>query len=444
MSEPETQTQRSVPFKEAFRFWVKLGLISFGGPAGQIAIMHTELVDRKQWISESRFLHALNYCMILPGPEAQQLAIYVGWLLHKTIGGVVAGAFFVIPSIFVLWGLSLVYAVYGNVPVIASLFYGLKGAVMAIVAAAVLRIARRALKNEVLWAIAGIAFVAIFFLKVPFPLLITSAGLTGLIGGRLWPRKFAVSMAHQSKTVKTDSSVIDDHMLAAPHTKPSIARSAKVLVVCLLLWWTPVVLAGLWQGWNHTIVRESVFFSKAAMVTFGGAYAVLPYVSQQAVDKFHWLQPTQMMDGLGLAETTPGPLIMVVQFVGFMGGWNQPGGLPPLIAATLGALLSTWTTFLPCFLWIFLGAPYIEQTRDSVRLSSALSTITAAVVGVVLNLGVWFAIHSLFPAGGHVDWTLLLLSVSAFVVMVRWKWDIIPIVLACAVAGLLLKTFLVP
>lgn len=428
-----------VSLSEAFRFWLKLGFISFGGPTGQIAIMHSELVEKRRWISESRFLHALNYCMLLPGPEAQQLAIYIGWLLHRTVGGILAGAFFVLPSIFFLWGLSYIYVAYGKLPWISSLFYGLKGAVIAIVAVAVLRIGRRALKNEALWLIAALAFISIFFLKAPFPFIIFAAGLLGFAGGKLWPDKFSISMAHGSEA---NQSVIDDHTVAAAHTKPSLSRTIKISVIGLILWLLPVLAAGFWKGWDHTLVHEGIFFSKAAMVTFGGAYAVLPYVSQQAVEKFHWLQPGQMMDGLALAESTPGPLIMVVQFVGFMGGWNQPGGLFPLVAATLGALITTWTTFMPCFLWIFLGAPYIEQTRSNVQLTSMLSAITAAVVGVVLNLVVWFAIHSIFPAKGQMDWLLLSLSIAAFVGMVRWKWDIIPVVLGSALLGLLIQTFL--
>src|SRR2546423_6678791 len=323
-------------FGEAFRFWVKLGFISFGGPTGQIAIMQTELVERKRWISQSRFLHALNYCMLLPGPEAQQLAIYIGWLLHKTAGGVVAGALFVIPSMLVLWTLSFIYAAYGNVPWVAAFFYGLKPVVVAIVAAAVIRIGRKALNNGVMWAIAVLAFVAIFFFGAPFPAIIIGAGLIGLIGGRIWPAKFDVIATHQTEgKTNSEQSVIDDAHAPPEHTRPSLARAIRVTITWLLIWWTPVLLAAVLMGTGHTVFREGIFFSKAAVVTFGGAYAVLPYVAQRAVEHFHWLRPGQMMDGLGLAETTPGPLIMVLQFVGFMGGWNQPGNLPPLLAATL-------------------------------------------------------------------------------------------------------------
>jgi len=426
-------------FTEAFRFWVKLGLISFGGPTGQIAIMQTELVDKKKWISQSRFLHALNYCMLLPGPEAQQLATYIGWLLHKTLGGIVAGAFFVIPSIFILWTLSFVYAAYGNLTWVAAIFYGLKPAVMAIVAVAVIRIGRKALKNAVMWGIAALAFVAIFFFKVPFPAIILIAGLIGLLGGHLWKDKFYIIKGHKESA---DNSVLDDETESPPHTKPSWSRAFKVTVIWLALWIAPTLCIGLWRGWNHTLFQEGLFFSKAAVVTFGGAYAVLPYVAQQALFHYGWLKSGQMMDGLGLAETTPGPLIMVVQFVGFMGGWNHPQGMSPLAAATIGELLTTWVTFTPCFLWIFLGGPYIERLRGNIRLSTALSAITAAVVGVVLNLAVWFAMNALFPTGHGLDWVALAISVVAFVGMWKWKWDVIPVVVGSGLAGLAYKMLL--
>ncbi len=427
---------KPVNFWEAFRFWAKLGFISFGGPTGQIAIMHSELVEKKRWISESRFLHALNYCMLLPGPEAQQLAIYVGWLLHRTIGGIVAGAFFVIPSIFILWMLSYIYVEYGKIFWVSSIFYGLKGAVTAIVSAAVIRIGRRALKNEVMWLIAAAAFVAIFFFKAPFPFIILAAAIIGFVGGKLLPKKFHVILADREKI--TEQTVIDDSSDVAEHTKPSLIRAIKILAVCLTLWWTPVLLLGLWAGWDHTVTREGIFFSKAAMVTFGGAYAVLPYVAQQA-EKYQWIQPAQMIDGLGLAETTPGPLIMVVLFVGFLGAWNQPGHLARMLAASLGALVTVWTTFVPCFLWIFLGAPYIEQLRGNASLSASLSAVTAAVVGVVLSLALWFALHAMIPNTETIDWFLVTLSTACFVVMIRWKVGIIPVVLISAVLGLLYK-----
>ena len=419
-------------FAEAFRFWVKLGFISFGGPTGQIAIMQTELVERKRWISQSRFLHALNYCMLLPGPEATQLAIYVGWLLHKTAGGVVAGAFFVIPSIFVLWTLSFIYAAYGSVPWIAAIFYGLKPVVVAIVVAALIRIGRKALKNEVLWTIAIFAFIAIYFFRTPFPAIIIGAGLIGFAGGKIWPTKFDVISSHKNG----ESSVIDDEHAPPEHTRPSISRAIRVTIIWLLIWWTPVLLAAAFLGANHTIFREGIFFSKAAVVTFGGAYAVLPYVAQRAVDFFHWLKPGQMMDGLGLAETTPGPLIMVVQFVGFMGGWSQPGNLPPLFAATLGALITTWVTFTPCFLWVFLGGPHIEQLRDNRKIAMTLSAVTAAVVGVILNLAVWFALHVLHPEHGF-DWLAIGIGLAALIALIRWKVSVIAVVIAGGLIGLI-------
>jgi chromate transporter len=427
-------TEGHPSFAEAFRFWLKLGFISFGGPAGQIAIMQTELVDRKKWISQSRFLHALNYCMLLPGPEAQQLAIYIGWLLHKTWGGIAAGAFFVIPSIFVLWGLSYVYAAFGNIPWIAAIFYGLKPAVTAIVVAAVIRIGRKALRSEMMWVLAALAFIAIYFFKVRFPVVVISAGLIGLIAGRFWPSKFQFEGDHGTKA--KDVSVLGDDDLYAEHTKPSWSRAVKVTIVCLVLWLAPTIVAGLIRGWHSTLFNEGLFFSKAAVVTFGGAYAVLPYVAQEAMFHYGWLHPGQMMDGLGLAETTPGPLIMVVQFVGFVAAWQHPEGLSPVLAATLGALITTWATFTPCFLWVFLGGPHIEQLRGNKKLTSALSTITAAIVGVVLNLAVWFALHVFFPQPGKVDWFALGLSLVALFGILRWRWSVIAVVVGAGVLGL--------
>jgi len=429
----ETDRRAAPSFTEAFKFWLKLGFISFGGPTGQIAIMQTELVEKKKWISQSRFLHALNFCMLLPGPEAQQLAIYVGWLLHKTWGGIVAGAFFVIPSIFILWTLSFIYAAYGNVPWIAAIFYGLKPAVTAIVLTAVIRIGRKALKNEVMWALAALAFIAIYFFKVPFPAIVLGAGIVGFLGGLLWKSKFdSESKEHSGSTL----SVIGDEEESPPHAQPNLARAFRVSVLWLALWLTPTLIVGAVRGWESTLFKESLFFSKAAVVTFGGAYAVLPYVAQQALSHYGWLKPGQMMDGLGLAETTPGPLIMVVQFVGFMGAWQHPEGLPPLVAATIGALLTTWATFTPCFLWIFLGGPYIEQLRGNPRLTTALSAITAAIVGVVLNLAVWFGLRVFFPTSGTVDWFAILLCAVAFVAMLRYKIDIIPVIIGSAIVGL--------
>jgi chromate transporter len=354
--------------------------------------------------------------------------------LHKTWGGIVAGAFFVIPSVFVLWGLSYIYAAFGNIPWIAAVFYGLKPAVTAIVLAAVVRIGRKALRNEIMWSIAALAFIGIYFCKVPFPFIVVSAGIIGLLGGRFWPAKFSVAAGHGSKAEEV--SVLHDEQESAEHTRPSWSRAVKVIVVCLVLWLTPTIIAGLTRGWDSTLFKEGVFFSKAAVVTFGGAYAVLPYVAQEAMNHYGWLHPGQMMDGLGLAETTPGPLIMVVQFVGFVGAWQHPEGLPPVVAATLGALITTWATFTPCFLWIFLGGPHIEQLRGNKKLTSALSTITAAIVGVILNLAVWFALHVFFPQPGKVDYFALGLSAIALGGMLRWKWSVIAVVVVSGGLGL--------
>ncbi len=433
----ETTTPAGTPpaFREALRFWLKLGFISFGGPTGQIAIMHEEVVERRKWIGESHFLHALNYCMLLPGPEAQQLAIYIGWLLHGTLGGIAAGALFVLPSVFILWTLSYVYVAYGSVGWVASIFYGLKPAVIAIVAHAVWRIGRRTLKTPLMWCISAASFVAIFFLQAPFPLIIVSAGIFGLVlQGTRWKR--AVLSAGSGHSARASRAPQDDEPILPPRPRPTPLRAFKVLAVCLLLWGTPILAAGITLGWHHSVTTEGVFFSKAAMVTFGGAYAVLPYVAQQTVERYEWLSTPQMLDGLGLAETTPGPLIMVVQFVGFLGGWNQPGSLPPLYAATLGALLTTWVTFVPCFLWIFLGAPYVETMRKSERLTAALNAISAAVVGVVLNLAVWFAGSVLAPAPGQVDVFAALVSIASFAVLTLTRFGVVTVIACAGLAGL--------
>ena len=422
-------------FAEAFRFWLKLGFISFGGPTGQIAIMQSELVDKKKWISQSRFLHALNFCMLLPGPEAQQLAIYIGWLLHKTRGGIIAGALFVIPSIFVLWILSFIYAAFGKLPWIAAIFYGLKPAVTAIVLTAVINIGRKALKNAAMWSLAALAFVSIYFFKAPFPAIVLSAGLIGFAGGIFWKSKFKILSKQDGES---EQAVISDEQESPAHTRPSPARALQVAAIWIALWLTPTLLVGALRGWDSALFKEGLFFSKAAVVTFGGAYAVLPYVAQQALH-YGWLKPGQMMDGLGLAETTPGPLIMVLQFVGFMGAWQHPEGLSPIVAATMGALLTTWATFTPCFLWIFLGGPHIEQLRGNTRLTSALTAITAAIVGVVLNLAVWFGLHVFFPTGQGIDWFAAALCVVAFVALLRYKVDIIPVVIGAGLFGLTYK-----
>ena len=440
---PEDRQHRlaAPSFREALRFWIKFGFVSFGGPTAQIALLHGELVEKKKWISESRFFHALNFCMLLPGPEAHQLAIYIGWLLHKVRGGVAAGALFVLPAAVFLWGLTWVYAAYGQIAWVAAIFFGIKAAVMAIVAEAVMRIGSKALKNEVMWTLAALAFVAIYFFKVPFPVVVVTAGLVGLIGGNLWKEKFLV-FGQQRSGQKADQSVLGDDVESPAHTKPSWGGAIKTCAIWLTLWWLPVVLLGVWHGWNGTLFREGLFFSKAAVVTLGGAYAVLQYVAQNAVEHFHWLQPGQMMDGLGLAETKPGPLIMVLQFVGFMGGWNVPGNLPPLTAATLGAFISTWTTFVPCFLYVFLGGPHIEQLRGNVYLTTALSAITAAVVGVVMNLAVWFGMHVLVPANQSFNWFAAIVGSIAFIGLWRWKWNVLHVVLASGLLGLIYKFLL--
>ena len=446
----------AVSFSDAFRFWLKLGFINFGGPTGQIAIMHQELVERRRWISNDRFLHALSYCMLLPGPEAQQLAIYVGWLLHRTIGGLAAGIFFVLPAYFVLLALSWLYAVHGKIAWVAAIFFGLRAAVIAIVAAAVIRIGRTALRNRLMLGIAAVAFVAMFFFKVSFPVVIIAAGALGLIGARLWPKTFLAAHPHEALPAQ-DQAVIRDDMPPAEHTRPTLRRTAAVLVVGLLAWWGPLLAVATWRGWHDVLAQEGVFFSKAAMVTFGGAYAVLAYIAQAAVQQFRWLAPGEMLDGLGLAESTPGPLILVTQFVGFMGAFRNPGGLDPVVAGVLGATVTVWATFAPCFLWIFLGAPFIERQRGNVFLGAALSAITAAVVGVILNLAVSFGLQTLFrtvtevtalgivvpvPRLTTVDPIALLLAAVAFVGMWRFRWGIVPVVGGSAAAGLVLRFLL--
>ena len=421
MSNPVTGTPT---FGEAVRFWTKLGFISFGGPAAQIAIMHTELVEKRRWISESKFLHALNFCMLLPGPEAQQLATYIGWLLHGTKGGIAAGALFVLPSMLILWLLSYAYIAYGHVPALAAFFHGLQPAVLALVLLAVLRIGSKVLKNTPMRAIAAMAFVAIFFFKVNFALIVGVAGLIGFLGGKYSPKQFLVLKGHGD-----DGGSVDD-------TAPvRMSRTLRVLATCLALWWLPLIAVGLALGWKSVWFQQGLFFSKAALVTFGGAYAVLPFVAQKAVEQYGWLTMPQMMSGLALAETTPGPLIMVLQFVGFVGAWQNPGTMSPLAAATLGALVTTWATFLPCFLFILVGAPYVERLRNVKLMTSALSAITAAVVGVVLNLAVWFGLHALRPEPGAFNVYAAVVAVICFVGMKQFKWNVIPTILLSGVAG---------
>jgi chromate transporter len=421
-------------FREAFRFWLKLGFISFGGPTGQIAIMHQELVEKRKWISNTRFLQGLNYCMLLPGPEAKQLAIYIGWLLHKIPGGVVAGVFFVLPSIFILFGLSLVYAVYGNIPWIAGIFSGLKPAVLAIVGAAVIKIAQKALKNGLLVGLAALSFVAIFFFEAPFPLIILSAGLLGLLGGTYFPKKFDV--IKEKDGISEDAYVQYCELDQACHTDPSWKRNVSLLVVFLLLWIVPVSTLIFFHS-QSVFITEALFFTKAAFLTFGGAYAVLAYIAQAGVEQYGWLTGPQMIDGLGLAETTPGPLIMVVQFIGFMAGWNNPGSWSPALAGLIGSLTATYFTFLPSFLFILLGGPYLEKFRENKKLTAALSAITAAVVGVVLNLAVWFGMQILLPAPGRINVFGLVLGLASFAALQWGKIGMIPLILAAGAAGLL-------
>lgn len=417
--------ERRIAFAEAFRFWVKLGFISFGGPAGQIAIMHRELVERRQWVSEARFLHALNYCMLLPGPEAQQLAIYIGWLLHRVPGGLVAGAFFVLPSIFILLALSYVYAAYGNVAAVAGVLAGCKPVVVAIVVEAVLKIGKRALKRREHYVIAAAAFVGIYFLHIPFPLIVLTAGVCGLALARFWP----------NDSGKAEAAVADD---APAHTLPLRARVWKTLAIGVALWAIPFVALIAWRGWASLHAQEYRFFTQAALVTFGGAYSVLAYVTQAAVANYGWLTQAQAVDGLALAETTPGPLIMVLQFVGFMAAWNHPQGLSPAFSGVIGALVTTYATFLPSFLFIFLGAPYIESLRGNRQLTSALSGITAAVVGVVLNLALVFGVAVIWPRGwaSETDWFAAALSGAAFYALYRLKADVLWVVIGGGLLGL--------
>jgi chromate transporter len=440
-----------ISFAEAFRVWLRVALLSFGGPAGQIAVMHRILVEEKNWISESRFLHALNYCMLLPGPEAQQLAIYIGWLLHRTIGGVVAGVLFVVPGVVAIMSLSYVYAAYGNVGFVEALFFGLKAAVLAIVIEAVVRIGKRALRNPIMIALAAVAFVAIFFFGVPFPLIIAAAGLVGFAGARLGRPEFA-PLVHGG-----NSSAVVDSMLgeAVPdHVRPNASRTMRVLAVWLAIWLVPVFAILVTLGPYDVFSQIAIFFSKMAMVTFGGAYAVLAYVAQQAAEYYHWVTPREMLDGLGMAETTPGPLIMVVQFVGFMAAFREASGLSPTLAGTLGGLLATWVTFAPCFLWIFAGAPYIEAMRGNKALAGALSAITAAVVGVILNLSIWFALHTLFrqtfPVKGFglafdapiltsIEIPALILSIAAATAIFRFKVGMLVVLAASCITGILMR-----
>ncbi len=429
-----------IPLFQALLFWLKLGFISFGGPAGQIAIMHQELVERRRWISERRFLHALNYCMVLPGPEAQQLATYIGWLMHRTWGGVIAGGLFVLPSLFILIALSWVYIAFGEVPVVAGLFYGIKPAVTAIVVQAAHRIGSRALKNNWLWGIAAASFVAIFALSVPFPLIVLSAALLGYVGGKLAPGVFTVGGGHGAAKQSFGPALIDDDTPTPEHARFRWSRLVVLLVVGAGLWALPMGLLTALYGWHGTFTQMGWFFTKAALLTFGGAYAVLPYVYQGAVGHYGWLTPTQMIDGLALGETTPGPLIMVVAFVGFVGAYVQPvfGAEHAFLAGAVAAALVTWFTFLPSFLFILAGGPLVESTHNELKFTAPLTAITAAVVGVILNLAVFFAYHVLWPKGfdGSLDWPSAVIAVAAAVALFRFKWGVIRVLFSCAVVGL--------
>jgi chromate transporter len=448
MDGPDTVSPRNplrakhpVRFREALLFWLKLGFISFGGPAGQIAIMHAELVERRRWISEKRFLHALNYCMVLPGPEAQQLATYIGWLMHRTWGGIVAGALFVLPSLFILIALSWVYVAFGDVPVIAGLFYGIKPAVTAIVVQAAHRIGSRALKNPVLWVIAALSFVAIFALKLPFPLIVAGAALIGYAGGRIAPDRFEIGGSHAAAGQSYGPALIDDHTPSPEHARFHWTGLLRIIAAGALLWTLPLVTLIAAQGWNTTLAQMAWFFSKAALLTFGGGYAVLPYVYQGATIDYGWLTPTQMIDGLGLGETTPGPLIMVVAFVGFVGGYAKALFGPRLLfaAGAAAAAVATWFTFLPSFLFILAGGPLVESTHGDLKFTAPLTAITAAVVGVILNLALFFGYHVLWPQGfaGHFDWVSALIALAAAVALFRFKRNVIHVIAACAVIGLL-------
>jgi chromate transporter len=438
-----TDTPQAVSFWSAFLFWLKLGFISFGGPAGQISIMHQELVENRRWISEQRFLHALNYCMLLPGPEAQQLAIYIGWLMHRTWGGIVAGVLFVLPSLVILIVLSWVYIAFGDMPLVAGLFYGIKPAVTAIVVQAAHRIGSRALKNNWLWGIAAASFIAIFAVNVPFPAIVAAAALVGFVGGRIASDKFKAGGGHGKAEKSFGPALIDDDTPTPEHAKFTWVRLAKIALTGATLWIVPMALLTANYGWDHPLTQMSWFFTKAALLTFGGAYAVLPYVYQGAVTHYGWLTPAQMIDGLALGETTPGPLIMVVAFVGFVGGYVKalfgPDAL--FLAGTVAASLVTWFTFLPSFLFILAGGPLVESTHGDLKFTAPLTAITAAVVGVILNLALFFGYHVLWPEGldGSFDGVSALIALGAALALFRFKRNVIHVIVTSAVVGLLVK-----
>ncbi|MBK8892485.1 MAG: chromate efflux transporter [Dechloromonas sp.] len=428
---------------EAMRFWLKLGFISFGGPAGQIAMMHDELVDKRRWISERRFLHALNYCMLLPGPEAQQLATYLGWLLHRTRGGIIAGGLFVLPSLLILIGLSWLYMTFGQTPLVAGLFYGIKPAVAAIVVHAAHRIGSRTLRNSVLWAIAAAAFVAIFAFDVPFPAIVLGAALVGVIGGRLAPARFSTGGGHGGTAASAGPAIIDDDTPTPAHARFTARRLLEVATIGVVLWAVPMGLLAAFLGWDHTLTQMGWFFTKAALLSFGGAYAVLPYMYQGAVKDFGWLSSSQMMDGLALGESTPGPLIMIVAFVGFVGAWSKAPFGPDalLLAGVLAAAVVTWFTFLPSFLFIFAGGPLVESTHGDLKFTAPLTAITAAVVGVIANLAVFFGYPVLWPTGfsGGPDFVAAVIAIGAAVALFRFKANVIHVIAACAGLGLAVR-----
>ncbi|MDH4246316.1 MAG: chromate efflux transporter [Deltaproteobacteria bacterium] len=454
-SQPPEPAGHGIAFGTALKVWLRVALLSFGGPAGQIAVMHRILVEEKRWIGENRFLHALNYCMLLPGPEAQQLATYIGWMLHRTAGGLAAGTLFILPGVLSILGLSILYAGFHQTALVQALFFGIKAAVLAVVVEAVLRIGRRALKTRPLVMIALAAFVGIYVFSLPFPLIVAAAALAGLAGGRFWPEKFQVAShgkpAHSSGAAQDDPAL--DALLAdggPEHIRPSTRRALSTAALWLTLWLVPLGALALLTGLDSTFTQVGIFFSKLAVVTFGGAYSVLAYMAQEAVNHYGWLAPGEMLDGLGMAETTPGPLIMVVQFVGFMGAFRDPGMLNPYAAGVLASGVAVWVTFTPCFLWIFTGAPYVEWLRGNKALSAALSGITAAVVGVVLNLALWFGLHVVFTRVGEVsgygarllvpEWSSLnpgaaVLSAGAMLAMLRFKVGMIPTLAASATLG---------
>ncbi len=444
--EVTSEAPQAVSFWQALRFWFKLGFISFGGPAGQIAIMHEELVVRRRWLSEKRFLHALNYCMVLPGPEAQQLATYIGWLMHKTRGGIAAGALFVLPSLFMMIGLSWLYIAFGHVTWVAGMFYGIKPAVTAIVVQAAHRIGSRALKNNFLIAIAAASFVAIFALNVPFPIIFVVAALVGLIGGRMSPASFSASGGHASTQASFGPALIDDHTPTPSHAMFTWKRFLKVLLAGAVLWTLPMAFLMMQHGWDHTLTQMSWFFTKAALLTFGGAYAVLPYVYQGAVEQFGWVTATQMIDGLALGETTPGPLIMVVAYVGFIGGHVKavlgPDNL--FLAGALAATLVTWFTFLPSFIFILAGGPFVESTHNDLKFTAPLTAITAAVVGVILNLALFFGYHTLWQQGfaGSLDIASALIALVAAIALFKYKRNVMHVIGVCGLLGILIKLWL--